>query len=233
MFVGGGDGSISTAARCLAEGNVPLGVLPLGTLNHFAKDLDLPDDWKEAAAVLARGRVRTVDMGEVNGRPFINNCSLGAYPDAVLRRESIQRRGRGKWVAMTLATMTQFRRLRRIRFTLKLPDRVVPLRSPFVLVSNNQYTGHVLARRLRPRLDGGQLWLYTTRAKGRFGLLRLVWQSLVHRLDDAEGLESYAFDAAEIATEYRRLPVGTDGEVVDVHAPLSLRIRRGALKVLA
>ncbi len=233
VIVGGGDGSVNTAAHLLVGNSRALGVLPLGTLNHFAKDLGLPLEWRETVIALARGRVRQIDVGEVNGRVFINNCSLGAYPQAVLRRDELRGQGRGKWFAMTLAVLAEFVRLRRVRFELSLEGRLIRLRSPFVLVSNNRYTGRVLAQRLRPCLDEGKLWVYTTRADRHFQLLRMMWQTLLRSLDEAQGLETYAIEQASIQTAHARLPVALDGEVVDLRVPLQLRVRPGALRVLA
>jgi hypothetical protein len=87
IVMGGGDGSIRAAASVLAGGNVPLGILPLGTFNHFARDLHLPFDLEAALAVIARGHVRLVDVGEVNGQVFLNNSSLGIYPHLVAERD--------------------------------------------------------------------------------------------------------------------------------------------------
>lgn len=232
VYVGGGDGSISTAAGCFLGRNVSLGILPLGTLNHFAKDLGFSPDWRQAVGELVRGVPRLVDVGEVNGRVFINNCSLGAYPEAVLRREAIRRRGPHKWVAMTLAALIGFWRLRRIRFELTLPSGTSTWRTPFVLVSNNRYSGHVLADQLRPRLDEGRLWIYAARVKSRLDLLRLAWQSLTRSIDEAEGLETLAAEEITILPR-KRLPVGVDGEVVHLASTLRLRIHPRALTVIA
>src|SRR5688572_1156592 len=87
IVVGGGDGSVSTAADCLVGTNIMLGVLPLGTLNHFARDFGFPVGWREAVAALATGERRSVDVGEGNGRVCINNCSIGSYADAVRKRD--------------------------------------------------------------------------------------------------------------------------------------------------
>jgi diacylglycerol kinase family enzyme len=99
VVAGGGDGTISSVASRLADTGVVLGVLPLGTLNHFAKDLDIPLDLDGALDVIARGRVMAVDAGEVNGRLFINNSGLGLYPDVVRDREAQRKRSDGAWGA--------------------------------------------------------------------------------------------------------------------------------------
>ncbi|MEA2933393.1 MAG: hypothetical protein QOD74_39, partial [Variibacter sp.] len=100
VVVGGGDGSIRTVASVFAGTDVPLGVLPLGTLNHFAKDLGIPTDPQAAAEVIAAGKTRNVDTAQVNGLTFVNNSSIGIYPYLVIDRERRQaRHGYSKWVA--------------------------------------------------------------------------------------------------------------------------------------
>src|ERR1700724_1991353 len=109
VVVGGGDGSIQTVASVLVGSDVPLGIIPLGTLNHFAKDLGIPVFADRAVAVIASGEKRYVDVGEVNGKIFINNSSIGIYPYLVLERERRRRRKRlSKWTAVVLALPASF-----------------------------------------------------------------------------------------------------------------------------
>ena len=235
IFVGGGDGTISTAAGCLAGTGIALGVLPLGTLNHFAKDLGLPPDWKEVVPALVHGERRRVDVAEVNGRVFINNCSIGSYPEAVRKRDALRRtHGHGKWWAMLLATFTVLRRLRRIRALVQTGARTIRVRSPFIVVANNAYSARALDYSLRPRLDEGRLWIYTTRASRMLTILRLAWQSLRRAIDEVDGLEAVEVTEATITGEHGTpLPIAVDGELVDLKPPLRFRIRAGGLVVLA
>jgi diacylglycerol kinase family enzyme len=106
VVAGGGDGTMNAVASVLAGSQARFGVLPLGTLNHFAKDLNIPLALDDAIANVAHGRPVAVDVGEVNGRIFLNNSSLGLYPDIVRDREKQQRRlGRGKWLAFCRASL--------------------------------------------------------------------------------------------------------------------------------
>src|SRR5688500_10337799 len=106
VIVGGGDGSVSAAIQAIAGSEASLGVLPLGTLNHLARDLGLPSDLAEAAAVIASGRTRKIDVAEVNGRLFVNNAAIGLYPLMVVDREAQQQRlGRSKRLAMLVASL--------------------------------------------------------------------------------------------------------------------------------
>lgn len=233
VFVGGGDGTISAAAARLVGSGTPLGVLPLGTLNHFARDLGIPAAWREAVAALTRARVQTVDVGEVNGRVFINNCSIGSYAEAVRRRDALRRQhGHGKWRAMALAALGVFRDLKRLRLEVEFDGTRFNTRTPFLLVANNRYAGHVLDASLRPQLDEGRLWLYSTRAKGRADLLRLIWQTLVRNLDEADALDFHPATHARITSPLPRLPIAADGEVLNLEPPFRFRIRARALHVL-
>lgn len=234
VIVGGGDGTISTAAGVLADTGIPLGVLPLGTLNHFAADLGLPADWRKTVAALAQGSVRQVDVAEANGRVFVNNCSVGSYAEAVRRRDRLRHeQGHGKWRAMVLATLAVWRNFRRMRLRIDTPEGSLTLRTLFVLVANNRYSGGVLDSSLRPRLDEGRLWFYTTRAHRSGALLRLVWQSLTRRVDAADELEVHSATEMTITSERGPMPVAADGELIAPASTLHLRIRPGALRVLA
>lgn len=234
IFAGGGDGTISAAAARLIDTGMPLGVLPMGTLNHFARDLGLPVEWQAAIVSLASAPAKAIDVAEVNGHIFINNCSIGSYAEAVRHRDALRRkRGLGKWRAMIVASWIVFRELRRLRLQIETPGKSLSLRTPFVLVSNNRYTGRVLASSLRSKLDEGRLWLYTTRAHRHGALIRLIWQTLTRRIDEADELEVHTLTEATINLQRGQLHVAADGEVLDVQSPLHFRIRAAALQVLA
>lgn len=235
VIAGGGDGTVRCAAAVLAHTGVPLGVLPLGTLNHFAKDLRMPVKLEEAISVLAAATTRDVDVGEVNGHVFINNCSLGAYAEAVRRRDRLrERHGIGKWWAMIRASFGEFRRLRRLRLRIAAGRgaREQAVRTPVVVVGNNRYSGQLLRQNLRPRLDEGRLWLYTVRARRHLAVLRMMLQSLLHRLDDADDLAAEPVTEIKIFSDSGPVPIAADGEVLPLSAPFHFRIRPRALRVI-
>ncbi len=236
VVIGGGDGTVRSAAALLSNTGMTLGVLPLGTLNHFAKDLRMPSAWRDAVAALAWGVVREVDVAEVNGHVFVNNCSLGAYAEAVRRRDALRRqRGHGKWLAMAQAALAVFRRLRRLRLRIVVAGVERHVRTPLVVVANNRYSGHVLDVSMRGRLDEGRLWLYTAHVHRHLPVLRLVWQTLTrHRPDAADALDSEPAREITIESEAgRSVPVAADGELLAIETPLVFRIRARALRVLA
>jgi diacylglycerol kinase family enzyme len=233
VAAGGGDGTINAVASIMVDSGVDFGVLPMGTLNHFAKDLGIPLDLKAAVRNLAEGKPRAVDVGEVNGRIFLNNSGLGLYPDLVRDREKQQRRlGRGKWLAALWAGLAALRRFPFLSMRLTVDGQRLARRTPFVFIGNNAYTMQGLAIGERARLDGGILSLYVAQRPTRLGLLRFALGALRGRLGDERDFD--IVQAAEMDIETRRhlLRVATDGEVTLMRPPLRYRIRPGALHVL-
>ena len=234
IVAAGGDGTVSAVASALVGSEVPLAVLPLGTLNHFARDVGLPADLADCVRVAAGGKTTTVDVGEVNGRTFINNASIGLYPAIVRRREKQQRRlGRGKWHAMLWAMLTVLRSHPFLHLTLELDGVPQRRRTAFVFVGNNEYLMEGFTMGLRERLDGGVLSVYLSHRRGRIGLLALALRALFGRLQQAQDFEAANVSQLQIESRrHTRLLVATDGEVAAVDMPLNFRVRPRALKVI-
>ena len=233
IVAGGGDGTVNAVAAELIGTEKTLGVLPLGTLNHFAKDLNIPLDLEAAARNLIEGEATEVDIGEVNGRVFINNSSLGLYPSIVRHREQQQERlGRGKWFAALWATFEVFRRYPLFSVRLSANGQEFRRRTPFVFIGNNEYQMHTFNLGARSCLDAGQLSLHLTRDIGRLGLLRLAASALFGRLREAKDFDALCTREVWIETHRKRLRVATDGEVNIMKSPLHYRVRPAALRVI-
>jgi diacylglycerol kinase family enzyme len=231
IVIAGGDGSVRTVAGVLAGSGVPLGIIPLGTLNHFAKDLGIPPAIDEAVAVIASGLVRAVDVGEVNGRIFVNNSSIGLYPYLVLERERHRRHGLSKWMAMILAGLRAVRYFPIRRLSIRAEHWTDPCRSPCVFVGNNTYrlTGPALGG--RDRLDEGNLCLYVARQQGRLALFWLACRCVLGLLDEQRDLRIALLPTMDISSHDKRLLVAFDGEVEAMRSPLTYRIRPKVLQV--
>jgi diacylglycerol kinase family enzyme len=232
VVAGGGDGTINAVASALAGSDTSLGVLPLGTLNHFAKDLKIPLELDEAVANIAHGVPLRVDVGEVNGRIFLNNSSLGMYPDIVRDREHQQRHlGRSKWLAFGWAVLGALRRFPFLNVKLKLNGQAHARRTPFVFIGNNEYL-QGLTMGARERLDGGQLSLYAAQRCSRLGLVGLAFRALLGRLAQARDFDVQLAPELVIESHHRRMRVATDGEVTVMTPPLRYRSRAAALTVI-
>jgi diacylglycerol kinase family enzyme len=240
VVAGGGDGTINAVASQLVGTDKTLGVLPFGTLNHFAKDLRVPLDIEAAARLVVAGRTARVDVGEVRALAgegdvhfFLNNSSLGLYPVLVRERERLrQRLGRGKWSAAFWAALTVLRRYPFVSVRLDADGRELRRRTPFVFIGNNEYELDAFRVGTRARLDGGRLSLHVTRDIGRWELLRLGVRALFGRLREDEDFDALEAHEVWIETGHARLRVATDGEVNVMRTPLRYRVLPGALRVI-
>jgi diacylglycerol kinase family enzyme len=232
VVAGGGDGTVGQVAGALVDSDATLGVLPFGTLNHFAKDLGIPLDEDEAVATLAEGRTGRVDAARVNDRVFLNNSSIGLYPEIVRHREAQQQRlGRGKWLSFVWACVAALRRYPFLQVEVEVDGQVLRRRSAFVFVGNNAYQMEGLDIGERKRLDAGTLCLWVSRDVGRLGLFGLAVRALFGRLAQARDLEMLEAHAFTIGTGHARLDVSADGEVCTMDAPLRYESLPGALRV--
>jgi len=233
IVAAGGDGTVSAVAVEAARAGKILGVLPFGTLNHFAKDLGIPQDIDEAVRTIATGDVKLVDLGEMNGRSFINNSSIGLYPQIVLHREHQQRRlGRGKWSAAFWASLQIFRRSRFLKVRIDLDGKQYLRKTPFVFVGNNEYEMDLYNIGSRPALDEGKLSVYFLHRSGRWGVIMLLVNTLLGRLRQWRDFEEIKTNSVTIETRRKKLPVAFDGEVEVMDTPLQYKSRPKALKVI-
>lgn len=229
---GGGDGTINAVAGAVVGTDRVLGVLPLGTLNHFAKDLALPGDLDAAVSLLRDGVVCSVDVGEVNGQIFLNNSGLGLYPDIVHQREIRQKHGASKWPAAFSAALRALLRYRVLGIRVQVNGETVLRRTPAVLVGNNEYTTEGTLEPKRVSLDDGKLSLYLPHRGGR---LKLIWFSLRALIGNSRRVSSFEVLLSEqftIESRHKGLRVSIDGEVMVMRTPLQYRCRAKALRVL-
>lgn len=234
VIVGGGDGTVSAAASALVGTKTKLGILPLGTLNHFARDLAIPADLDEAAALIANSTVRQVDVAEMNGRIFINNSAIGLYPLMVVDRDLQRKRlGRSKRLAMMVASLRTLMRFNHQRLTLTVNDEKARLDTPLLFVGNNNYRIDIGAPGQRESIENGELCVMVMRRKTRAGLIAASVRALFDRSrpDDMVYLEGV--ERLRVDSNRGQLTVSLDGEVVSSELPLDYRIRKKALQVIA
>jgi len=232
VAAGGGDGTINAVATALVGTDVTLGVLPLGTLNHFAKDLGIPLKLEDAIRALFDGETIEIDVGEINGKLFLNNSSLGLYPRIVRQREAHQKRGLPKWIAFLRAVFYVARNHSSLYLRLKVDDARSEFRkTPFIFIGNNRYELAGLQIGKRNSLVGAHLWICKAPDTDRAGLLRLTLRALAGRLKDQD-LEAAEAKEAWIETHASHIHVSTDGEVLALKGPLHYRSRPQALKVI-
>lgn len=234
IVAGGGDGTVNLVASKLVGSSTCLGVLPLGTLNHFAKDLHIPLDVERAAQTIIDGHTAQVDVGEVNGQIFINNSSIGLYPNIVRYRERQQERhGRSKWFALFRAAFTVLRRYPFLSVRLTADGEELTRHTPLVFVGNNEYEMDSFQLGARSCLNKGQLSLHVAHRVSRARLLQLSLAALFGwSPGEAPDFDQLCVGELWIETRRRQLLVATDGEVNVMQTPLHYRVRPRELRVL-
>jgi diacylglycerol kinase family enzyme len=235
LVVGGGDGTIGCAAQARVEsGGGPLAILPLGTRNHLARELGIPLDLTEAAAVAVGGQPRRIDLASVNGHGFVNNASVGFYPLLVRWREQGRRRGMPKWLATIPASWAALRRFRHHRMHLRVGGGSKLVSTPILFVGNNRYVLERGQLGQRASLDDGLLSVFAVAARSRLGLMWFALRASVGLTDPARDFAALG-ECRELIVESRshHIDIALDGEVLRLKPPLRFVVEVGAIEILA
>ncbi|MGE5479010.1 MAG: diacylglycerol/lipid kinase family protein [Chloroflexota bacterium] len=229
----GGDGTLSAVVNGIVGRGVKFGVLPMGTFNNFAKDAKIPLELDAAAENILRGESRSIDLGEVNGRYFLNNSSVGFYPHMVRARKFRQwRLGGGKMFSGLSAFIKTFRLFPTYGARISYDDANEKVATPFIFIGNNFYNVHLLSFGKRDSLHGGKLSLYYSNSSTRSKFLVHAALALIGRINFAEEFTHALTKEASIHFGDRPVSVSMDGEVTTMRSPLLYRCRPGALETI-
>ncbi len=233
IVAGGGDGTISSVAGMLINNKIPLAVLPLGTLNHFAKDIGMPLDFDNAVKSICHGKEGKVDLGEVNGNIFINNSSIGFYPKIVEDRDMQTKKfGSNKWIAMFVASLKVFSRFPIYKVRLEADTNSIKCKTPFIFLGNNEYSMNIFNPGVRKNINNGKLSLYLITSTNRIGMIKIAFAFLFNRLKQEKYFESMLVNEVWIDTHKKHVKVSKDGEVIKIDSPLHYKILRNKLSII-
>ena len=233
VVVAGGDGTVACAGHALAGQDVPLGILPFGTMNLLAKDLALPiGDVESALQVIAAGQIRSIDAAEVNGHTFLCASMMGMPTQLGRTREETRGSALRLWSRMAAAAARLLRRAKRLAVRMQVDGEASTVRASSLTVTVNLLNEGSGRSFGRLRLDGGRLGLYVIPRLGPWRAVRLVLSVALGRWrTNAAVVER---EAGEVVIASRTaLHVMNDGEMLLLDPPLTYRIRPGALRVLA
>jgi diacylglycerol kinase family enzyme len=229
----GGDGTVNTVLQPLVHHpEAVLAVIPMGTYNHFARDLGIPLDWKGALDVAISGVPRAVDTGRINDRFFVNNASIGLYPDLVRRREE-KGRDYPRWKARMYAIYATLRKYRHVTLAIESAHHQEVVRTHVFMVSNNSYDlSRIGIEAGRNTLEEGRLSVYWLPHLSRVKLMRFVARYLAGRVRDTPGFRSFRTERMKVQSSREIIRVGLDGEVVTFPTPLTITSVPQSLSVL-
>ncbi len=230
----GGDGTQAAVAQAVADSDVIMAPIPTGTFNYFARDLGLGATADEALAALRRAKPRAIDVAEVNGTIFLNNASFGLYPEILERRENLYRRwGRSRigayWTVLT--SLFNLRRRMRLRLSSDSGERQFKTRLAFVAASPLQL--ETLGLDGAEALRRGQLALYVAHGQTPWALVGAAVRLAMGKACRIDDFDLVCADELTLETRPPERRIAHDGEKSRMIGPFRLRIRRGALRVLA
>lgn len=231
VWVGGGDGTLRSAAELIMRRKGILGVLPLGTMNLLARDLSIPLEIERAVESIARAPVDAIDVGQINDGIFLNKSALGLYPEMIIDRERRRRlMGLEKWPAMMKAAWRALRRHRQLEITVDYRGVRRQIVSPALIVAVGPY--EFRAGRLfgRTDLQSGELSLYVSHERTTLGSAGQLAKLFLGTLQDDAELETIR--AERITIDFPRpKPIANDGEVDMLSGPIHYAVAPRALKV--
>jgi diacylglycerol kinase family enzyme len=234
IVVAGGDGTIATASALVARKGVELAILPAGTLNHFAKDHNIPTDLEKAAQVAAGGQVTSADIAYANDEVFLNTSSIGAYVTFVRVREQLEKY-LGYRIASFFALIRTWARLRSFTVTLEVEGMKKTYRSSMVFIGagERELKLPTLGNRLKNGRRGLHVMIVDGRKRGRVFAVALA--GVAKGTKGAEELpefDEFLVDSCRIDLTRPHSLIALDGELKQLRTPLDYRIERDALRLV-
>lgn len=233
----GGDGTLNTVAQAAHALGCPMGVVPQGTFNYFARTHGIPSDPTEATRLLLQWSPWPVQVAAINDRVFLVNASLGLYPDLLEDREAYKARfGRSRWVAFWAAAITLLRAQRRLRLRIEQGTSVRDVKALTLFVGNNRLQLEQLGVESAQALQSGYITAVMLRPIGTLSMLSLLLHGAMGTLGEAQSVEHFEFDHLVVRPSRvpgrRRVKVAFDGEVTRLRAPLDFRVLTQPLYLL-
>ena len=234
FVVAGGDGSLHHVAQGLVNTDGVLGVVPIGSVNHLARDLDIPiDDWRAALEVAVRGEIRQIDVGRVNGRYFMNSVMLGIYPTISAFRERF-RSMHSRWRAYAKAFRLALRHFPHVTLVVELDGRVETFRTQMFVIAVNSYdltqTGVVSPK---THFNDGRVSIYSLSFMSRMQFVVAAAKYFRGKVFETPGFRSIRTTQMSVDTGKRHLRISVDGELMDLDTPLQIAVVPSSLLVRA
>lgn len=236
VVAAGGDGTINAVASAVLRSGCPFGVLPQGTFNYFGRVNGIPQDTHAAATALLGASATPVQVGEVNGRIFLVNASLGLYPQLLEDREAWKHQfGRSRFVAFLSGLSTLVRARGQLRLEMEVAGKTASLRTPTLFVGNNhlQLSRVGLEENIAGAVNRGELAGVVLKPIRSLALLGLLARGLLGRLGDADTVDSFSFRRLTVLPRgAKRVKVAIDGEIAWMKTPLVFQVADTPLQLL-
>lgn len=233
VVVGGGDGTVSAAAASAFKSGKPLGILPAGTMNLFARAIHMPSDLPSALQVIARGDIRKIDIATANGQPFVHQFGVGVHARLVRIRENMVFRSRtGKMLASLRAIAAAA--MDPPRFEVELRGQIGRFQNTVcgIAISNNPLNNDPVP--VAAQLDTGLLGVYMAESVTTNELISLVVDVVTGRWRDNDRISEYEVPQLTLRFPHRKrnMYAVIDGELIALESVVQFEMHRGGLSII-
>jgi diacylglycerol kinase family enzyme len=234
FVVAGGDGSVHHVMQALVNTDGVLGVVPVGSVNHLARDLSIPiGDWRAALEIAVHGEIRQIDVGRVNGHYFLNSVMLGMYPTISAFRERF-RSMHSRWRAYAKAFRLALRHFPHVTLVVEMNGKVETFKTQMFVVAVNGYDlSQIGAVSPKTSFNDGRVSIYTLSFMSRMQFVHAAAQYFRGKIGDVSGFRSIRTTQLSVDTGKRRLRMSVDGELMDLETPLQIAAVPASLLVRA
>ncbi len=234
IWAAGGDGTVLALASVAKACDLPLGVLPTGTMNLMGRDLNMSLDLDQALQQLLTATVCKIDMAEVNGHPFLCVSNLGFSTRYTQMRENLRfHSGWVRWPKVARHMLGLLFKYPPKHIRLVSQGKSIRLKSRSVSITNNPLNEKGDFVLCRDHLDSGKLGVYVIRESNAWSLPRLISRLLLGNWKQDVDLISLDTDHLSLHfRHHRRVHVMNDGELMKMQTPLRYHMRARSLKIL-
>ncbi|MFP8965167.1 diacylglycerol/lipid kinase family protein [Pokkaliibacter sp. CJK22405] len=233
VIAAGGDGTIRTVVDKVLGKNVPMAVIPIGTFNFFARNHAVPEDLEQAVDVVLNGRLKQVDIGDINGEVFVINASLGLYTRLIRAREQhTSRWGRNRLVATISTLLSLLKGAPSLSLDIDSNGHAHHVKSPMVFMGINALQLHSVSLDVAHCALNNQLGVVLMKPTSRWALIKLCFHGLTRRLNDDESLRGFCASNLTIHYKHKRMSVVMDGERLKLDTPLKFNVHRQAVSLV-
>ncbi|MBA3662353.1 MAG: NAD(+)/NADH kinase [Gammaproteobacteria bacterium] len=233
FLIAGGDGTVRTVVQVLANYEIPIAILPLGTFNYFARELKFPPDIEKLFKYIKNNKTKRVDIGEVNEHIFINHSSIGFYSYILKLKEKHKNwLGTSKLLKIIFTSVLLMRKIPIYNLKMIVDDQLVTHRTCLVFIGNNYHFTNLLDFGERNSLTSGYLAVYILRCKNRWEMLKCIFSIVFNRFDKTTYLTQFITNDLIISSQTNQLNVVIDGELFKLAMPLHYKIISKKLNVV-
>jgi len=229
VVVAGGDGTVRSVAGYLSGSHTPLGIIPVGTFNNFARDNGIPLNYIEAIRTIANKNIEEISTGEVSGKVFINNSTVGFYSKIIKNRNYVTS---GTWTSLIKAMFLSFKKFPLLEIKINAAGGQSIIRAPFIFIGNSKYKIDFLNIGAKYEKDGPFLNVYYPLDTGIFTICRFAFKVLINNLKEDRDYKIISAEELEVTSGEEKVVVSLDGEIFHIMPPLKYKLNTKHLKII-